>query len=116
MKTELLKFINDLIKHDETYANSIMTDEIKAYLEVLATNEKEKPEITDNGKIILKYMQDNDIKMAKSKDIAVGLGYESARGVSGSIRKLVSDGFVEKIGKDPAVYALTEKGRNYKID
>ncbi len=115
MKTEFVKFINDLIEHDKVYAESIMTDDIKAYHEVLQSGAVEKAEITDNGKLVLKYMQDNNIRMAKSKDIAEGLGI-SSRAVSGTLRKLVNDGFAEKIGKDPVIYTLSEKGKNYKID
>jgi predicted transcriptional regulator len=60
-------------------------------------------------------MQDNNIKMTKSKDIAAGLGL-SSRAVSGTLRKLVNDGFVDKMGKDPIIYTITEKGTNYTID
>ena len=115
MKTELLNFIETLIKHDEDFANSIMTEDIRSYLEILRNEKSEHPEITDNGKVILKYMQDNDVRMGKAKDIGAGLGI-SSRTVSGSLRKLVADGFVEKISKDPVIYAISEKGRNYKID
>jgi DNA-binding MarR family transcriptional regulator len=116
MKDEFLSFIDNLISHNEDYAKSIMTEDVKAYLEILRTGEDtSKPEITDNGKVVLKYMQDNNVKMAKSKDIAEGLGI-SSRAVSGTLRKLVNDGFAEKIGKDPVIYTLSEKGKNYKID
>lgn len=116
MREEFLRFIEDLISHNEDYANSIMTEDVKTYLEILRTGEDStKPEITDNGKVVLKYMQDNSIKMAKSRDIAEGLGI-SSRAVSGTLRKLVNDGFAEKIGKDPVIYTLSEKGKNYKID
>ena len=53
--------------------------------------------------------------MFKARDIANDLGI-SSRGVSGSLRKLVTDGFCEKIGSSPAVYVITEKGKEYKID
>ena len=116
MKQEFLNFIDELISHDKDYAESIMTENIKDYLEILKTGvDTSKPEITDNGKLILKYMQDNNIKMAKSKDIAEGLGI-SSRAVSGTLRKLVNDGFADKIGKDPVIYTLSEKGKNYMID
>jgi DNA-binding PadR family transcriptional regulator len=36
--------------------------------------------------------------------------------VSGAMRKLVTDGFVEKMSDEPVIYTLTEKGKNYKID
>lgn len=76
----------------------------------------EKPEFTDNGKMILKYMIDNsDRDMMKAKDIAEGL-VVSSRTVSGAIRKLVTDGYVEKVGQDPVVYSLTEKGKNINFD
>lgn len=115
MKSDFLKFIDDLIAHDKSYSDSIMTDEVREYLEILKNDKSGKTEMTDNGKLIVKYMQDNDIKMAKSKDIAEGLGI-SSRAVSGAFRKLVTDNFADKIGKDPTIYTLTEKGKNYKID
>ena len=71
--------------------------------------------IIHNGKIILDYMQKSDSPMLKAKDVAEGL-FISSRAVSGSLRKLVNDGFCEKVGTDPVVYTLTEKGKNYKID
>ena len=77
--------------------------------------EADKPMFTDNGKIILKYLQDNpDITSAKAKDIGEGL-FISSRAVSGAIRKLVNDGFVEKIGQDPVLYSITEKGKTIEI-
>lgn len=115
MKAEFLNFIDELIKHDESYANSIMTDDVRQYLDILRADKVENPEVTDNGKVILKYMQDNDIRLGKCKDIANAIGM-SSRAVSGTLRKLCTDGFVEKIGKDPVVYAITEKGKNYKIN
>lgn len=74
--------------------------------------EADKPLFTDNGKLILKYMQDHvaDMPMGKAKDIGEGL-FISSRAVSGAIRKLVTDGYVEKIGQDPVVYALTDAGK-----
>ena len=51
----------------------------------------------------------------KSKEIAEAL-FVSSRSVSGAMRKLVTDGFVEKIGQDPVMYSLTEKGKNIEIN
>jgi predicted transcriptional regulator len=42
--------------------------------------------------------------------------FVSSRAVSGAMRKLVTDGFVEKVGQDPVMYALTDAGRNVKIE
>jgi len=114
MKKEFLDFIKELMEHDKQFTESIITENIEAYLKILETEKETKNEITDNGKIVLKYMQDNDVKLGKAKDMAEGMGL-SSRTVSGTLRKLVADGFVEKVSKDPVVYAITEKGKNYKI-
>lgn len=115
MKTEFLEFINKLIEHDKEYANSIMSEDVKNYLTILEEASDEHPVVTDSGKVILKYLQDSDAHMGKAKDIADGLGW-SSRKVSGSLRKLVNDGFVEKVGNNPVVYSITNKGKDYKID
>jgi DNA-binding MarR family transcriptional regulator len=92
------------------------SENAKAYWEAFTSvKEEEKPEFTDNGKLILKYMQDNAAQSSfKAKDIGEGL-FVSSRVVSGAIRKLVTDGYVEKIGQDPVVYTLTEQGKNKEI-
>lgn len=79
--------------------------------------EADKPMFTDNGKLILKYMQEHvsDMPMGKAKDIAEGM-FMSSRAVSGAMRKLVSDEYVEKIGQDPVVYSLTEKGKTVTFE
>ena len=77
-------------------------------------SKKEKPLLSDNGKLILKFMQ-TTMEKGKAKDIAEAM-FISSRSVSGAMRKLVTDGFVEKIGEDPIIYCITEKGRNIEID
>jgi hypothetical protein len=32
------------------------------------------------------------------------------------MRKLTTDGFVEKLGQDPVIYAITEEGKNITIN
>ena len=51
----------------------------------------------------------------KARDIAEDL-FISSRGVSGVLRKLVNDGFVEKMGESPVIYSITEKGKNFIIE
>jgi predicted transcriptional regulator len=115
MKQEFLDFLNALMKAAPDVAEELMTDNIKAYIDALMDSKNDKPELTDNGKVILDYMQKSEVPMLKARDVAEGL-FISSRAVSGSLRKLVNDGFCEKVGQDPVVYALTDKGRNYKID
>jgi predicted transcriptional regulator len=115
MKQEFMNFLNALMEAAPEVANEKMTDNVKAYIETITSSKNDKPEITDNGKVILDYMQKSNVPMFKARDIAEGL-FMSSRSISGSLRKMVTDGFCEKVGTDPVVYTLTEKGKNYKID
>ena len=114
-KQEFIKYVNELI----TVATNVTPNEdAKLYWDTFCglDEDGEKPLFTDNGKLILKYMQDNqDTPMWKARDIAEGL-FISSRAVSGAMRKLVSDNFVEKIGNEPVIYSLTENGKNINIE
>ena len=112
-KNDFIEFVKDLSREVDP---SDWPQGAKDYWEMLTT-EKEKPEFTDNGKLILKYLQEtaSDKPQQKAKDIADGL-FITSRRVSGAVRKLVTDGYVEKVSQDPVVYALTEKGKNKKIE
>lgn len=115
MKQEFLNFLAALMEAAPEVVEQMMTESIQTYIDALSSSEAtSKVEITDNGKLILKYLQENEKSALKAREIAEGL-FISSRSVSGSIRKLVSDGFVEKIGNSPAIYTITEKGKNYKI-
>ena len=79
---------------------------------------KELPVITDNGRKILSFMQDNKDKynnIFKAKDIAEGL-FVSSHSVSGSMKKLITEGFVNKIGQEPVTYCITNKGLEMQLD
>ena len=115
MKKEFIDFVNALIAAAPDVAEEKMTENVKTYMDLLMDKKAEKPEITDNGKLILKWLQDQEAGVYKAKDIADGM-YVASRNVSGSMRKLVEDGFVEKVGVSPALYTITEKGKNYKIE
>ena len=113
-KQEFISYVKDLI--DEA-PHVIMSEEAKLYWDAFCGlgEDGEKPMFTDNGKLILKFLQDHqEIPMWKARDIAEGL-FISSRAVSGAMRKLVTDGFVEKVGQDPVIYSLTENGKNIEI-
>lgn len=97
--------------------NDIDPDVIAYWDAFKGKTDQEKPLFTDNGKLILKYMQEHisDMPMGKAKDIGEGL-FISSRVVSGAIQKLVKDGYVEKIGSGPVVYALTDSGKTINIE
>ena len=111
-KDEFIKYVEDLIdgNHYE------MSENVRLYWEALKGKvEEDKPILTDNGKLILQYLKDHqETPMWKARDIAEGL-FISSRAVSGAIRKLVTDGFVEKVGQEPVIYSLTENGKNIEI-
>lgn len=115
-KQEFISYVKDLIDATSEYPVP-MSDDARLYWEAFCgTNDPEKPMFTDNGKLILKYMQDHQSEgMWKARDIGEGL-FIGSRAVSGAMRKLVTDGYVEKVGQDPVVYALTDNGKNIKID
>lgn len=74
--------------------------------------------MTENGRKLLSWMQENVDTMSNlftSKEAAEAL-FTSGRSIAGSMRKLVNDGYVEKTGKDPVQYSLTENGKSYKFD
>lgn len=77
-----------------------------------------KPKFTDNGKLVLTFMKENKDtfkNLFKAKDVGEGLGIAS-RTASGAMRKLVSDGYIEKVGADPVVYAITQSGIDVDVD
>ena len=116
-KTEFIKYVENLIDATADFPVAINED-AQAYWEALKCGQdNEKPLFTDNGKAVIKYLQSLPIgtPMMKSKDIAEGM-FVSSRAVSGAMRKLVSDGFVEKAGENPTMYILTDTGRNIKIE
>lgn len=97
----------------KTTGENPLSEDAAVYFEALkGAADKEKPAFTENGKLVLQFMKDNKDKynnMFKAKEIGEELNITS-RTASGATRKLVTDGYVEKIGESPVVYSLTEKG------
>lgn len=111
-REEFIKYVNQL-KENSTIE---MNEEAEIYWNHIlnSEDEKDKPAFTENGKTILKYMQENpEPTCKKAKDIGDGLGI-SSKAISGAIRKLVTDGYVEKIEGKPSTYILTNKGIEFK--
>lgn len=114
-KSKFIDFVNEHLFCDIDV--STIDPEVAAYWEALCSkDEADKPMFTDNGKMVLKFLQEHtDVTSWKAKDIAEEM-FVSSRTVSGAMRKLVTDGFVEKLGESPVVYSITEKGKNIVID
>lgn len=105
-------FINEINKALEVGKIELSEDAENYFAALNNTADKEKPAFTENGKLILRYLQENkDIynNLFKARDIGEGLGITS-KTASGAMRKLVNDGYAEKIGENPVIYAITDKG------
>lgn len=113
IKTEFINYIEENVKFETA------SDNVKNFWKAFCSetgSDVEKPLFTDNGKLILNYMIEHqvDMPLATAKAMGEGLGV-SSRTISGGIRKLVTDGYVEKVSESPVVYSLTEKGKNTNI-
>lgn len=122
--TKKQAFINELSDIIQNQAGQrledIFTSDALDYWNALVTGggEKDKATFTANGKLILGYMQQNKDtynNLFKAKDIGEGLGI-STRTASGAMRKLVTDEFIEKVGTDPIIYSITDKGLIANLD
>ena len=107
---EFIEWVEKLISGQEEPI--IPTPGASAYWDALLNADvaTEKPAFTDNGKLILKQLQSMPEGLYKARDIAEAL-FIAPKSVSGAMRKLVNDGYVEKVGKDPIMYSITEKGK-----
>lgn len=114
-KDAFLEFVDFLMENCKVPFE--MSQDAADYLEALriGVEEKEKTQLTDNGKMVLLAMRKLDKDMLRAKEIAEEM-FVATRSVSGALRKLVDDGYVEKIGKDPIVYKLTEQGKNINLE
>ena len=122
-KERFIEFVNEIMDAAMVDAWDDVTKEdwkdAFDFFEDLKNNKvKNSGAMTENGKKLLSWMQENVNTMTNlftSKEAAEAL-FTSGRSIAGSMRKLVNDGYVEKTGKDPVQYSLTEAGKNYQFD
>lgn len=116
-KQEFIEFIEQLMeKANITEEN--MSENVLFYWNVLKGPEttEERPLFTENGKLVLGCLKNKpEIVFWKARDIGEEL-FISSRTVTGAMRKLVTDGYVEKIPGSPSVYTITEQGKNAQIN
>lgn len=114
------KFIEEIEKIVENFEEpaplqEVLSEQAYSFFLSLKEDKSENDGLTEKGTEILNYMQKqsegNDSATFTAKSIGEGLG-QNSRSVSGGMRKLVSCGYVEKVGENPIVYKLTEKGKN----
>ncbi|MCM1324722.1 MAG: winged helix-turn-helix transcriptional regulator [Acetobacter sp.] len=111
--TTFLEFFDNLVQS----SGVTVPDEVQEFYDMLKDSQgttSDKPVFTETGLVILKYMQQCDSKTMKAKDIAEGV-LLSSRKVSGAMRKLVNDGYVEKFGTNPVNYSITNQGKEIDL-
>ena len=122
-KKELFVMMVEAFLEKGTVEGTLSTsqlDEAIAYFNAFkSTQDKtaDKPQFTDNGKLILKARIENNeerANMFSAKQIAE-YAFITSRQVSGAIRKLVTDGYCEKVGQDPIIYSLTDLGKQIDV-
>lgn len=121
-KEAFIKIIDYLFKDEDIHLAEAFTEEWPLAQEFFNDFKEGKVKnsgaMTENGRKLLSWMQENVESMTNlftSKEAAEAL-FTSGRSIAGSMRKLVNDGYVEKTGKDPVQYSLTEAGKNYQFD
>lgn len=119
-KQKFIELVDKLLNEMDADEFSELDKEAIEYFNILkaADINNDKPKFTENGKMVLKYMQDNKElrnNIFNAKDVGEGLGVTS-RTASGAMRKLVTDGYVEKIGTNPVIYSLTTSGVTVNVE
>lgn len=102
---------NNSVDLEQNYAEGL------AYFNNFKTAEI-KPLLTENGKKIVAYLQKETEKgrgILTSSQIAEGL-FVSGRVVSGAMRKLITDEIIIKTDSTPAVYELSDKGKEIDVN
>lgn len=118
-KQKFINFVEGLIAKIDIDTLDADSKEAIEYFNILKSTEgEEKQKFTENGKLVLTYIQQNyetNNNMFKAKDIGEGLNITS-RTASGTMRKLVTDGYLEKIASNPVIYSLTDLGKTVSVD
>ena len=117
-KESFLDYVGRIIEEfDKDITKTAHGEQVRRYWKVLLDEEETGKKVTENGQKILIFMQENEKAMNNiftAKEIAEAL-FVSGRSVSGSMRKLLGDGYVNKEGNNPVKYSLTDFGRNLSL-
>ena len=112
-KEIFIQTIDDLIKDNP---NAFSKEAMEYWEEFKA--EPASKNITEKGILILKYMANNkDLYNNVFTSQLIGAGMQlTGRSVSGSMRKLVSEGYVNKLDAKPIAYQITEQGMQKALE
>ena len=117
-KESFLDYVGRIIEEfDKDITKTAHGEQVRRYWKALLDGEETDKKVTENGQKILIFMQENEEAMNNiftSKEIAEAL-FVSGRSISGSMRKLFGDGYINKEGNNPVKYSLTNLGRNLSL-
>ena len=100
---EVLDSCPDFFGQDEK------ADKAMQYFNQLKNEQETKGGITENGQKILDFFADKSTDdFYSAKEIGEAL-FLSGRSISGSMRKLIADGYIEKTGQNPVKYHFIGK-------
>lgn len=112
--------IKEFLEKLKAYTKYFDPEMMESYTQLMENQEKYiKNNFTETGLKILKVMQENQEKylnIFSAKQIGELL-FISPRSASGSMRKLISDGYVKKEKSSERVsYSLTDEGKKLQLD
>lgn len=112
---ETVERLFEIVKYDENRSIDIfIPDEaIDFFNDYKKGKSSNKKIITEKGIIIINAMRELDEDWITAKSLSEHIDM-TPKSISGSMKKLVTDGFVEKLAGNPASYKLTEKGFNFE--
>lgn len=117
-KEDTLKFLKQFY-NESSNLYEFTEEEIDNILDqFIETTNKSISKFTEKGIKIIKCMQENQEKymnIFSSKTIGELL-FMAPRSVSGSMKKLITDGYVIKVGANPVSYSLTDAGNALQLD
>lgn len=94
--------------------NEIPQEALDFFADYKKGSASNKKEITEKGITIIKALREvNDWITASSLGEKIDV---SGRSVSGTMRKLVLDGYVNKMDGSPASYKISDKGMNFDLE
>ena len=97
--------------------NTINEDAMNYFTEFKNGIVKNSSVITEKGAIILKFLQTQPIDYIFSAKMIAEVLNMNTRSISGTMRKLLNDGFVEKVTTiSPITYTITTAGREFNLD
>lgn len=110
-KSVFVKEVQSLIDNETI----ILSDDAMEFWKEFITPARE---VTENGAKVLQWMQ----KQTQEGEVSftanvIGNGiFASSRQVVGYVSSLVKKGYVDKTGKSPVSYSLTDKGKEFSVE